>query len=69
MTQRILKRAETSGRVDDNEEAIKKRLKTYLESTMPIIRIFEEQGKTIEVDSSKEVDEVFKTIETSLGLE
>lgn len=29
MTQRILNRAKTSGRVDDNEEAIKLRLHTF----------------------------------------
>ncbi len=34
---RILKRAETSGRIDDNRESLEKRLKTYEESTLPII--------------------------------
>ena len=68
MTSRVLKRAETSGRVDDNEEAIKKRLKTYLDSTLPIIKIFEEEGKTVEVDSSGDIDDIFKAIETGLGL-
>ncbi|KAF0305080.1 Adenylate kinase isoenzyme 1 [Amphibalanus amphitrite] len=29
MTQRLMKRGETSGRVDDNEETIKKRLQTF----------------------------------------
>jgi adenylate kinase len=31
MTRRILNRAKTSGRVDDNEDAIKLRLKTFEE--------------------------------------
>ena len=60
MTQRIMKRAESSGRNDDNEEAIKKRLKTYLESTLPIIAIFNERGKLVEVDSTNPIDEVFE---------
>ena len=69
MTERVLERAKTSGRVDDTEEAIKKRLHTYLDSTMPIIKIFEEKGKTIEVDSSNSKDDVFKSIETALSLQ
>ncbi|KAK1334106.1 hypothetical protein QTO34_005106 [Cnephaeus nilssonii] len=37
MTKRLLKRGETSGRVDDNEETIKKRLDTYYKATEPVI--------------------------------
>eukprot|EP00069_Balaena_mysticetus_P002500 bmy_04070T0 len=36
MTKRLLKRGETSGRVDDNEETIKKRLETYYKATEPV---------------------------------
>ncbi|KAF5928903.1 hypothetical protein HPG69_002677 [Diceros bicornis minor] len=36
MTQRLLKRGQTSGRVDDNEETIKKRLETYYKATEPV---------------------------------
>ena len=43
MTARLLKRAETSGRVDDNEETIKKRLETFFTQTMPVIEHFEEK--------------------------
>ena len=45
MTQRLLKRAETSGRVDDNEETIKKRLKTFHDATKPVIQYYDEKGK------------------------
>ena len=45
MTARLLKRAETSGRVDDNEETIKKRLETFFDQTLPVVKHFEEQGK------------------------
>ena len=69
MTQRIMKRGETSGRVDDNEEAIKKRLQTYIDSTMPIIEQFREQGKVVEVDSSGEIDDIFSEIEKGLAIE
>ena len=67
MTQRIIKRSESSGRNDDNEEAIRKRLATYMESTIPIIKLFEEKGKLIEVDSSQSIDDVFADIVLKLG--
>lgn len=44
MTQRLLKRGETSGRVDDNEETIKKRLDTYYKATEPVIVFYEKRG-------------------------
>ena len=37
LTQRLLKRAATSGRSDDNEETIRKRLALFHEKTMPVI--------------------------------
>ena len=45
MEERLLKRAETSGRVDDNAETIKKRLSTFVEKTMPVIEKYEQVGK------------------------
>ena len=44
MTARLLKRAETSGRVDDNEETIKKRLETFFTQTLPVVQHYEEKG-------------------------
>ena len=34
---RLLERGKTSGRSDDNEESIRKRLRTYAESTLPVV--------------------------------
>ena len=45
MTERLLKRAETSGRVDDNEETIKKRLETFFAQTMPVVKHYEDEKK------------------------
>uniref|UniRef100_G3X212 Adenylate kinase 1 n=1 Tax=Sarcophilus harrisii TaxID=9305 RepID=G3X212_SARHA len=44
MTERLLKRGESSGRVDDNEETIKKRLETYYSATEPVIKFYEGRG-------------------------
>ena len=53
MTKRLLGRAETSGRVDDNEETIKKRLKTFHDITTPVVDYYEQQGKLRKVCFSK----------------
>ena len=44
---------------DDNRESLEKRIQTYLESTKPIIDLYEEMGKVKKIDASKSVDEVF----------
>ena len=51
MTARLLKRAETSGRVDDNEETIKKRLKTFHDLTQPVIDHYAKQSKVCKVSA------------------
>ena len=47
MTQRLLHRAQTSGRVDDNEETIKKRLDTFTKHSKPVIEHFSNKCKTV----------------------
>ena len=49
MTKRLLHRGQTSGRVDDNEETIKKRLKTFHNQTVPVLDLYERQDKLAEV--------------------
>ncbi|KZT28637.1 UMP-CMP kinase [Neolentinus lepideus HHB14362 ss-1] len=60
MLQRLLKRGETSGREDDNEESIKKRFRTYKETTMPVIEHYTKQGKVASIDASASVEEVYE---------
>ncbi|KAB0406877.1 hypothetical protein E2I00_002006, partial [Balaenoptera physalus] len=59
MTKRLLKRGETSGRVDDNEETIKKRLETYYKATEPVIAFYEKRGIIRKVNAEGSVDSVF----------
>lgn len=42
MTKRLLERAKTSGRADDNEETIKKRLTTFHSETKPVLGVFKD---------------------------
>jgi len=66
MTARLLKRAETSGRVDDNEETIKKRLKTFHNLTQPVIDYYASQGKTNAIKAEGTVDEIFAKVQEVL---
>ena len=49
MKKRLLHRAETSGRVDDNEETIKKRLDTFYRQTVSVLDLYERRQKLVEV--------------------
>ncbi|KAJ8301006.1 hypothetical protein KUTeg_022525 [Tegillarca granosa] len=63
MTKRLLERGKTSGRVDDNEETIKKRLDTFHNQTKPVIDYYAEQNKTTKITAEGSVDEVFVEVQ------
>jgi putative hydrolase of the HAD superfamily/pyrimidine and pyridine-specific 5'-nucleotidase len=58
MLQRILKRAETSGRTDDNVESAKKRFATFNNSTLPVIEQYRAQDVVFTFDATKSIDSV-----------
>jgi len=58
MRERLLKRAKTSGREDDNVETIIKRFRTYNEQTMPVIEYYKTQGKLAEINGTGSIEEV-----------
>ena len=60
MQKRLLKRGQTSGRSDDNEESIQKRFKVFVETSMPVVNYFEQQGRVVKVQATKGPDEVYK---------
>ncbi|XP_048821824.1 adenylate kinase isoenzyme 1 isoform X2 [Lagopus muta] len=62
MVKRLLKRGETSGRVDDNEETIKKRLETYYKATEPVIAFYKGRGIVRQLNAEGTVDEVFQQV-------
>ncbi|KAK2860830.1 hypothetical protein Q7C36_004996 [Tachysurus vachellii] len=59
---RCLERGKSSGRTDDNKESLEKRIQTYLQSTRPIIDLYEKQGKVRMINASRSVDEVFADV-------
>jgi adenylate kinase len=66
MKKRLMHRGQSSGRVDDNEETIKQRLKTFHEITKPVIDYYAEQNKLKRVDSEKAPDDVFVEVQAIL---
>ncbi|XP_023666877.2 adenylate kinase isoenzyme 1 [Paramormyrops kingsleyae] len=62
MVKRLMKRGETSGRADDNEETIKKRLDLYYKATEPVIAFYEGRGIVRKIDSEGTVDAVFSQV-------
>lgn len=50
LIERLLKRAEIEGRVDDNEQTIKKRFEEYSEKTAPVAEYYKKQNAYVEVD-------------------
>ncbi|PAV88490.1 hypothetical protein WR25_23118 [Diploscapter pachys] len=66
LVKRCLKRAETSGRVDDNAETIKKRLKTFMQSTTPVVDHYAKKGKLVKINAEGGVDEIFGVVQQHL---
>ena len=62
MQERLLDRGKTSGRADDNIESIKKRFKTFVETSMPVVNEFESQGRVVKVSATQTPDEVYQDV-------
>lgn len=59
--QRVLGRAKVEGRKDDADTAvIQKRMNTFIEKTMPVIEKYKGEGKIIEIDGQKSVEDVYE---------
>jgi len=62
MRKRLLGRAKSSGRLDDNAETIEKRFVTYEEETGPLLEHFESAGVLQRVDGEGSVDAVWSNV-------
>ncbi|XXG51922.1 hypothetical protein AAC387_Pa03g0382 [Persea americana] len=61
MVKRVLSR--NQGRVDDNIETIKKRLKVFAGSNLPVINYYSGKGKLRKIDAVGTVDEIFEKVQ------
>jgi len=66
LVKRLLRRAEIEGRSDDNEGAIRERMREYNAKTRPLIEYFRGRGVLREVDGVGTLDEVARRIERAL---
>jgi len=66
MEKRLLKRGETSGRSDDNKESIGKRFKTFEDTSMPVVDMFEGEGRVVRVGGTGSVKDVYDEIKLKM---
>lgn len=67
MTQRIIERSKTSGRDDDNLESLKKRFKTFRDTSMPVVDMYRKEGKVADIDSSEPIPQVYEQVKAALN--
>ena len=66
MKRRLLERGKTSGRSDDNEESIVKRLKVFNEQTKPVIDHYGKLDKVKRFDANRAIDAITADVEAFL---
>jgi adenylate kinase len=66
LTKRILHRAITSGRTDDTEEVIKKRVEEYRSKTEVVAAYYEESEKVERINGNGSVEEIFSLLSTEI---
>ena len=66
LVRRLLERGRRSGRSDDNEATIRKRLRVYAETTAPLLDFYRQRGILAEIDGTGPVDEVTDRIRAAL---
>ncbi len=62
LVSRLVKRGETSGRADDNEETINKRIVEYENKTRPVAQYYASQDKFYTVHGIGDIEEIFENI-------
>ena len=62
LMKRLILRGQQSGRADDNEETIKKRLVVYHSQTQPLIEWYKKEGIHFHIDGLGELDRIFADI-------
>jgi len=67
VVERLLKRAEIAGRVDDTEDVIRHRLKVYNAETAPLATLYRVRGLLHQVDGMGEMDLVTERLRMVLA--
>lgn len=67
MRKRLLNRGKTSGRADDNEESIVKRFRTFVETSMPVVDHFSEEGRVVKANADGDEGQVYEEVVKGLS--
>ncbi|WP_439182613.1 adenylate kinase [Carboxylicivirga taeanensis] len=65
--ERLLLRGETSGRLDDNEQVIRNRLREYDEKTKPVLDFYKQQGTYVSVNGVQKIKKVTSDIRKAVN--
>jgi len=58
LVKRLLKRAQTEGRADDNEETIRTRMQVYEAETRPLLDHYRERDLLVEINGQQTIEQV-----------
>ena len=64
---RLMARGAESGRSDDTEETIRRRLEIYTEQTAPLVDVYDQRGLVARVDGMAGIDEVAAALREALA--
>ncbi|MGD1853499.1 MAG: adenylate kinase [Leptolyngbyaceae cyanobacterium] len=62
----LIERSEYRGAIDDNPDALRRRIATSLETTMPMLEYYEYRQRLVRVDGNQPVDDVKREILAAL---
>jgi UMP-CMP kinase len=66
MERRLMERGKTSGRADDNAESIRKRFRTFVETSMPVVNHYDAESRVVKVDATPTPDQVYADTQEKL---
>jgi adenylate kinase len=64
--ERMLKRAQDEGRVDDTPAVIRRRLEIYHAETEPVVEHYRASGKLVPLHADRSIEEVYSEIQAAL---
>ncbi|MCH5226614.1 MAG: adenylate kinase [Muribaculaceae bacterium] len=66
LVKRMINRGKLTGRADDNEDTIKKRLHVYHNQTSPLRDHYMKQNKYKAIDGNRDIEDIFNSISKAL---
>lgn len=67
LVSRLVQRGKESGRADDNEETIRRRINEYNDKTLPVATYYSEQEKLNEIEGVGSIDEIGQRVSEVLS--